>query len=709
VARRGGIGQRLLEAAEERTGYTVRRGDEVELLEASDLERRRIDRELDLIAYTALDYFGGNEQDLQAVERRKLAQRSRVAWQKDPQAGGAVDLLNDFTFGRGVPKPKCADPKVQEVVDEAWDDPDNKLILTTYAAQMSLGVDLSTQSNIFFLMFDEGADGKVKVGLLEHDAVEQVVRDEEFRQRILYYVARRKIVKWDFKNDQARVLTERERDVVENRPVRYFEHWENVKIAEKERPGMEKAPPEKLGEGKVYHLFVNKTTEAAFGHPVMDRTLRWFTAYNNFMEARVDMARAAAALIMKRKANATPNQLEKMATKALSRRSLLGSALDPERAGEVQGGIKPGGILNENDTVTMEPFKLDSGAGNAETDGQMIRSQISAATHFPQHYLGDAGSANLATATSMELPVLKTVEGRQEVFEGLFRWFVDRVIERAVDSGRISKELDPDEIQKKREEEEAKKAKREGIGAAPPMPPQPAGIAGPQAGQGNLQLQEAHSEAVEDEEDTERDLGYEMTMPSPLRRMLGELVTAVEGIAKTFDPNGTNVELSRVLLGVALSEGLEVEDAQAIVERVFPPGYEDPALQAALQAQQQQGMEPGGPQAGEGQGGGEEEGAENPYGGRMKSQTPEEAAKRPYGSSLSEAYVLGRGGVPFHLPAPRLLEANYRQLPAAAQDAGDARANDLESRFDEEVIGEAEQALAAALKAQERGNGGGSS
>lgn len=660
--------RRLREAAEDRTGLTVRKGEEVQLLEASYEERRALQRELDLLAYTALDYFGGNEQDLQAVERRKLAQRSRVAWQKDAQAGGAVDLLNDFTFGRGVPKPKCADPLVQEVVDEAWDDPDNQLILTSYAAQMSLGVDLSTQSNIFFLMFDEGKDGKVKVGLLEHDSVENVVRDEDFRQRILWYVARRKIVKWDFDNDQAKVQLERDRDVIENRPVRYYAHWQNVEVAEEERK-LEKPPKDKEGKGKVFHLYVNKTSEAAFGHPIMDRTLRWFSAYNNFMEARVDMARAAAALIMKRKVQGTKNQVERMAMQALSRRSVLGAAV--ETADMV--GPRAASAMTENMEVTHEPLKLDSGAANAETDGQMIRSQISAATHFPQHYLGDAGSANLATATSMELPVLKHVEGRQEVFEGVFRWFVDRVIERAVEAGTIPKELTEEEKAERAEEEEAKEANREGQVPPPPQEAPP------------TQLQAAHAEATEDEEDTERDLSYEFSMPSPLRRMLNDLVGAVESIAKTFDPNGTNVELSRILLSVALGEALEVEDPGAVVERVFPPGYEDPVLAQAMQAKQQEQM-----------GEGEEGEEENPYGGRMKSQTPEEAAKAPYGAQEGRVTPLGRDGHPIR-------EAAFTQLPADDRARSEERTDELSEKFDETVIATAERALELALGAHQNG------
>lgn len=674
--------RRLVEAAEERTGLTVQRRDRVELLEASDWQRRTLQRDLDLLAYTALDYFGGNEQDLKAVERRKLAQRSRVAWQKDPQAGAAVDLQNDFTFGRGVPRPKCADPKVQEVVDEAWDDADNKLILTTYAAQLSLGVDLSTQSNIFFLLFDEGTDGKVKIGLLEHDAVENVVRDENFRQRILYYVARRKVVKWDFRNDQAQVVSERDRDNIVDRPVRYFEHWENVETAKEENPSIELAPEAKLGKGKVFHLWINKTTEAAFGHPVMDRTLRWFTAYNNFMEARVDMARAAAALIMKRKVQGTPNQVQKMATQMLSRRGVFGQALELEEG--VNVGPKPASTVTENAEVSHESMKLDSGAGNAETDGQMIRSQISAATHFPQHYLGDAGSANLATATSMELPVLKHIEGRQEVFEGLFRWFIDKVIEKAVESGRIPEELSAEEQAARKEEDDAKAANREKeIAPQLPTPPPPSdGVQGPTT------LQAAHADAVEDEAETKRDLSYEFSMPSPLRRMLGDLIGAIEGIAKTFDPNGTNIELSRVLLGVALGEGLEVEDPAAVVERVFPPGYEDPALAAALN--QQRTMQPGDAP-------GEEEENENPYGGRMQAASPEE---NPYGAqearfAFETSVLAGRGGVPIRVH--RLREARFKDLPREDRERADDFASGLLDRFDEDVTGRAEKALAAML------------
>lgn len=609
-----GIVRRLAEAAAERTGATVVENDELELMEHEVADRRTLRKELDLIAWQALDYMGGNEQDMRAVARRKLVQQARVAWQQDPQLGAAVDLMNDFALGRGVPRPKARDEKVQEMIDEAWDDEDNQLVLTSYPAQLALGTDLSLQSNLFILMFT-GDDGRVKLGMLEHDSVENVVRDQENRRRILYYVSRQKRIEWDYKTDQAMSTVIGVEDQSKTRVI-YYQHWNN------EPSRGQKAPAAKLGKGRVYHIAVNKTSEMAFGHPTIHRVLRWANAFNSLMEARVDAAKAAAAFVMKRKVKGTPNQIRKMATQALSKRGELGRSVDTTGE-DYLIGPRSGSTITENEGVTHESFKLDSGAAGANVDSQMIRSQISAATHFPQHYLGDIGSANLATATSMELPVLKAVESRQEVFEQLFRWFIDRVIDEAVKSGRLSEELDEEELAAKAEE-----LAKEGTEEAPATPttdpnaPTPAAM--------DLGGGDTGNKVLDDPEQRQRDLSYDFSLPSPLRRMMNDLVNSVSTIARTFDPNGTNIELSRTLLAVALGEGLEMSDPGEVVEKVFPPGYQDPAM-AALQAQQQMG---GGEQmvapmdtAPGPDGGGPvpEGGPDNPYGAPMAGQAPEDA------------------------------------------------------------------------------------
>lgn len=607
--------------------------ERLDVLEAESRDRRMLRRDLEDLAYTALDYFGGNEQDMTAVARRKIVQQTRVAWQRDPQIGAAVDLYNDFTLGRGVPKPKGRDQKVQEVLDEAWEDEDNKLVLTTYEAQLQLNTDLTLQSNLFLLGFYEGEDGKVKLSMLDHDTVEQIIRDKDNRRRHLWYMTRPKLIEWDYRNH----TTKPQQSISEKDRIKYFAHWKH------EAPEGQRPDAAFIGKGKVFHVAINKTGEMAFGHPVMHRVLRWSSAFNSLMEARVDMARAAAAFVMKRKVKGSKNQVEKQATQALTRRSQLGRSVGPDGE-EVLSGPGAASILNENEGVEHETFALDSKAANANTDGQMIRSQISAATHFPQHYLGDIGSANLATATSMELPVLKAIESRQEIVEGIFRWFFDLVIERAVEKGKLSKTLSDEEYAELKKDQE-----QEGTKQAPPVPtgtpdaPVPAGAATSttqEAAELTLDTGAADEEDGEtgENEDRIRDLSYDFGLPSPLRRMLQELIGGVAEIAKTFDPNGTNLELSRTLLAIVLGEGLEMADPGEVVEKVFPPGYVDPAL-SALTGPPQGGENPYG-------GSGKPDGEGNPYGAPMQGTLPEDVREAREREREREREILARGGMP---------------------------------------------------------------
>src|SRR5262245_31473164 len=113
------------------------------------MELSAVSAELDLLGWTVLDRYTGQEQDVRPETRKTWARKARAAWLQDPLLGAAVDLKNDFVFGRGVPKPRAKDEMVQEVLDDFWADPDNQRVLTSYEAQLALGTDLELQSNVF--------------------------------------------------------------------------------------------------------------------------------------------------------------------------------------------------------------------------------------------------------------------------------------------------------------------------------------------------------------------------------------------------------------------------------------------------------------------------------------------------------------------------------------------------------------------------------
>jgi hypothetical protein len=223
------------------------------------------------------------------------------------------------------------------------------------------------------------------------------------------------------------------------------------------------------------------------------------------------------------------------------------------------------------------------------------------------------------------------------------------------------------------------------------------------SGKLDYDLVEAYDTKVEDEQDTQRNLGYEFSMPSPLRRMLGDLVTAVQSIAMTFDPNNTNNELSRILLTIALGEGLEVQDAPELVDQALPKGYVDPALAAQMAGA---GLGPDGkplpgqapPTAGFGPadaGKAFPSGADgNPYSAPMNARMPEQMPKTgPYANQQAE--YLGRDGEPRQV-APRrlaLTEAGVANMGELERARLEGRQRTLDDDFQEDVYGPAMAAL----------------
>jgi hypothetical protein len=675
-----GLIGRLQEVVETRTGKTVIDQDRLQLLEASDVERRAMQKELDLLGYYVLDQIGGQPQEVKAIERRKMAAQARMVWIQDPVAGANVDLSCQFIFGRGVPQPKCADSKVQEVVDEAWSDPDNQACLTTFPAQVALCTDLVLQSNLFILFFEDGNDGKVKLGILNHDLVEDAVRDTSNRLRVLYYVARRRDYEWDYQMDRVSLKATANMQASGRPVVQYYQALAATDPATgKLDTDDPTCPSEKLGDGLVYHIAINRGSEQVFGIPAMRRIVKWMAALNDFMAARVDMTQAAAAFIMRRTVKGSSTQVANIAAKALSRASTLAAtSMDDPSAGTIAPGPRPASILNENENVTTEPFSVSTQAPQAAQDAQMIRSQIASAT-WPQHYLGDQSNANLATASALELPVIKKVESFQELFEGLFRTFTDRVIERAVDSGRLPTELTP-------EERLALKSKKPGEqvpggeGLTPPAPAQqepPLSMTDPMGGTGSEQLTEAYHGQTQDEKQTERDLSYEFSMPSPMKRSMADLITSIANLARTFDPNNTNLELSRTLLSVALGQGLELADPAAAVERILPEGYVDPMVAASMaQAAGPGQSQPGGapPLIPEGP---------NPFGGSsyVSGEQPSagqgpDGEQNPYGAQgFSSSYQDNQGQQPMYQAA--VADESEENRMARLMNLWDAEIGDL--------------------------------
>lgn len=559
-----GLRERLTTALVERTGLVVESVDRVKLLESTVEQFRQFRDEASELAYWTLDYFGGRPQEMVAERRIRLAQRSRVAFLHDPLAGAEAELRANFGFAGGVNLPQAKDPKVQAIIDAAWNDPNNQEKFTSYTAHRRSSNSLLTQGELMDTLYVRG--GKIRVGKLDPDLVINVVPDPEDRNRPIYYISTRRKFEWDTELDRPKFDVQ----FSEGKPlVTYYPHWRNLADAEREREGefgstlapLPDVPAEKQdpGEGVVYHTAINQLDEQHRGNPPWARTIRFYSAMNEFTEARVSMAAAASTFIAKRTmTGSSQTELVKTAGSVLSQTGELGTqrfseggSLDPGLGtGQVPGGpfahtAAPGSWWAENDKSKLESLSLNSGAGAAAADAQIIRAPLAAASQFGQHYLGDAGNANLATATSLELPTLMAVLAWQKIFEERDKWFTDRAIEAAVHAGLLGGvAASADEMA----EWDGRKLTE-------------------------LRLVEDSADKAEMEKRTKVDLSYSFSMPYPGRRNLPDVTASVVGVLSVGDGILVeNEQMMRQTLLFLFTHGWQLDDPQEAVEQVMA-GY----------------------------------------------------------------------------------------------------------------------------------------
>jgi len=77
------------------------------------------------------------------------------------------------------------------------------------------------------------------------------------------------------------------------------------------------------------------------------------------------------------------------------------------------------------------------GAADVRDDGRALRLMIAVGSGVPEHYLGEGGNANRATAAEMGLPAIKRMQRRQEYLRQVLETICARVVDEAVRVGRI--------------------------------------------------------------------------------------------------------------------------------------------------------------------------------------------------------------------------------------------------------------------------------
>ncbi len=272
----------------------------------------------------------------------------------------------------------AADPRVQAALDAFWNDPDNRMGMRVY----SIATELSLYGEQFLRFFTDPLTGRTVIRQIDPLLVEEIETDPDDIEHLLRY----------------RILS-----------------------PHAARPGDEGCW---VDAAEIEAFQINKVSNALRGRSDLAPLLPWLRRYKEWLTDRVHINRHKSAFLYDV--------------------TLLGATaatLQAKRA-EYAAPPEPGTVIFHNESEQWKAVQPQIGADDVAADGRALKLMIAAGAGIPEHYLGEGGHVNRATAAEMGLPTMKRFQRRQEYFRALLKRVAARVIEARVQAGQLGRRVD---------------------------------------------------------------------------------------------------------------------------------------------------------------------------------------------------------------------------------------------------------------------------
>ena len=318
--------------------------------------------------------------DMERINNLKL---SRLYYTKDPLGKQAIRLWTDYTFGTGIVW-DTEDEPAKKVLEAFWNSPANKSVLSARGQRRSSDK-LLVDGEIFFAIF-LGAKEQARIRFIDPLEIVEIITDPDDVEDVRYY-------KRIWANRQGKSTTDIYRSTTNIQDEAVKDNAGNT--------------VEKTDDALVYHMTYN--TISMRGNPLLLPALDWIKQYRRFLASRIAIMLALARFAWKSKIKGGQ------------------TVVDAIKAQTHEKEIAAGSQLLENLGSDTTPIKTESGAKNAYEDARMVRLQVCAAVGIPEQYFGDISTGNLATAKTVELPMLKMFGSYQATWDGTYQ-DIDEVV-----------------------------------------------------------------------------------------------------------------------------------------------------------------------------------------------------------------------------------------------------------------------------------------
>lgn len=364
---------------------------------------------------------GEIDERLPEKERKDRMKAARMYVKNNPLAKQANALLINYTIGRGVSLTAANKNLVGRLVNEFWNDPVNRMTFTGQQSMSDFLTGTFTDGAQYLVLFPDKDEGTLQLGYLDPLYVDDIVFDPENSRIPLWFKVTRPKTKYDFKGEFSRLDDETE--------TVWYRHWRNERPTD---PKGKKAP-KKVEPGLVYQA---KRGKGKWGVSEIQAAAPWLRAHREFMEDRTTLTKAAASIAWKKKRKGSGQS--DINAEAERLRSSLSNSLSTQGGYERNPPPTGASTIVENEHSNMEWVKTDTGGSNALADERILRMMAgSGMGGIPNHYFGDEANANLASATSMELPLLKQYESWQRWLGDIIRDLIEFMLATAHEAKRI--------------------------------------------------------------------------------------------------------------------------------------------------------------------------------------------------------------------------------------------------------------------------------
>jgi len=332
---------------------------------------------------------GGSNDIITDASRNDYLKLSRLYYYKDPLAKQAIRLWTDYTFGTGVTW-SCEDDKAKNVLNNYWNLRDNQTVLSA-KGQRRASTKLLVDGELFMALFLGAKETRIR--FIDPLEITEVITDPDDKDNERYY-------KRTWSDTQGTSHTDY-----------YCSHRNPKDEGCKDSTGVTRKATANAKNVLVYHLPWDNLGNR--GIPLLLPALDWIKQYRRFLASRVGIMLALARFAFKAKTKGGATAIATVKGK-----------LDGQE-------IPAGSTWIENEGVTLDSMKIDTGSTHAYNDGRMLKLQVAAAVGIPEQYFGDISSGNLATARTVELPMMKMFQSYQQIWADAFKDMNELVFEKA--------------------------------------------------------------------------------------------------------------------------------------------------------------------------------------------------------------------------------------------------------------------------------------